>query len=71
MNLRRFLRPLGVAVALAVAALAIRALVGAWRQAASTPVQWAFSPGWLAAALAVALLTYLVLVESWRRTLHG
>lgn len=68
---RRTLRWLGAVLALGVAILAVRSLVGAWRQAAGTPVQWAFSPGWLAAALVVAVLTYLVLIESWRRTLHG
>ncbi|MGB7211892.1 MAG: lysylphosphatidylglycerol synthase domain-containing protein [Gemmatimonadales bacterium] len=71
MNLRRWLRPFGVAVALAVAVLAIRALVGAWRQAATQPVRWEFRPGWLVIATTIAVLTYLVLVESWRRTLHG
>lgn len=71
MNVRRFLRPLGALLALAVAVLAIRTLVKAWHQAATQPVQWEFTPGWLVLAGGVAVLTYLILVESWRRTLHG
>lgn len=71
MNLRRLLRPIGAVAALGVAALAIRALIRAWHDAASQPVEWVFGPGWLLLAAATAILTYLVLVESWRRTLHG
>ena len=68
---RRTIRILAIAIAITVAALAVRSLRRTWRSAAQQPVVWHFSISWILAAAVVAALTYLVLIETWRRTAIG